>query len=89
MQRSLLASYRRRYGLNQKDAARQMGISYQTLASIERGHRMGSWQIWRIMQKFYGIPNSQMWSCIQGDGDYCNGKLVPYDKELLIEKWKK
>ncbi len=61
MQRTKLKLLRVEKGWSQEDVAKQIGISTQSYALIERGIRFGSHGTWEKIKNLYQIADSDMW----------------------------
>ena len=62
MQRTKLKLLRVEKGWSQEDVAKQIGISTQSYALIERGIRFGSHGTWEKIKELYKLTDAEMWS---------------------------
>lgn len=65
---SNVREYRKRAGLTQEELARAMGVSRQTIISIERGRYIPSLPLALMIARFFGCPADEMFT-IEEDGD--------------------
>ncbi|WP_072870859.1 helix-turn-helix transcriptional regulator [Desulfofundulus thermosubterraneus] len=59
MRKALLNS-RKKLGLTQEQVSLVIGISKKTYSHIETGRRNPSWEVAQRLEKFFGIPASEL-----------------------------
>jgi transcriptional regulator with XRE-family HTH domain len=64
-----LFNLRHEHGLTQIDAAKKMDIPIIVYQRIEQGKTSGRVETWDKVQKFYKVPDEEMWKIIKNRGD--------------------
>lgn len=50
-----------RYNLTQEQTADLLGVGRQAYSYVERGERKGSPDLWRKIQKLFGLSDGEVW----------------------------
>ena len=60
---------RKDQNLTQTELGKKLGYDNHTIMRVENGWSGGKLDFWVAVQKFYGIPDSEMWSLMLGKED--------------------
>lgn len=59
--------------LKQVDVARHIGLAKSTYCEIEHGHHNPSWAVAQRLERFFGIPASELLAISRNEHESCGG----------------